>query len=643
MCGICVYINLSGCLIDKAIFAGMTAVVAHRGPDDCGIEYFTSKPALALGHRRLSIIDLTSAGHQPMVSSDGSMRIVFNGEIYNYKDIRLELEARGWQFRSTSDTEVLLTAYQEWGERCLEKFNGMFGFAIWDNLKKIVFAARDRLGIKPLYYWHKGDTLILASEIKSILASGLVPSEPDWDALSTPWHYQISPYTGFKDIHKLKAGHWLKYSVMGLKIEKYWDIKPVEQNISDVEAVEQLRELIADAVRLQTIADVPVGAFLSGGLDSSYIVGQMSKRASKPVRTFTIRFENIDQKYEDGFEDSFYAREVASLFGCAHEEITIKPEITDLLPKIIWHLDEPLADPAAINTFLISKAAREAGVTVLLNGMGGDEVFGGYRKYIACLLADQYNRFIPSAVRRAIMHVIQNIPVADADRGFQYLRWIRHFSNMAARDTTHRFISADMAFVPPETYNNIFTYRAAEMSYAALPSVSARASIIKQRSLSYLTRMCLDDTKHFLPDHNLNYSDKATMAASVEGRPPLIDHRIIEFMFSLLPNLRIRCWQQKYLLKKSAAGLLPKRIINRPKVSFGAPLRSWIRRDMKEMIDDILSPSALKNRGLFNPSTVRNLIQQDRSGKEDNALLIWSILTREMWFKTFIDRSFKGN
>lgn len=637
MCGIVSYINLSGNPIRSTAFQRMTDIVCHRGPDDQGIEVFRSTPFVALGHRRLSIIDRSAAGHQPMADKEDLLWIVFNGDIFNFKELRQELQGRGYPFRSNSDTEVLLCAYKEWGEKCLEKLNGMFAFAIWDSTKRELFAARDRIGIKPFYYYHQGDTLVLASEIKSILASDLVPVEPDWTALRTPWHYQVSPATGFKGIRKLEPGRFIRFSQKGLQIQKYWDLEPTEVNVSEPDVVGNLVELLRDAIRLQMIADVPVGALLSGGLDSSLIVALMSKLTDTPLRTFTIRFEESDRRFEAQVDDSSYAREVAQLFRCDHREIIIKPDVLSLLPKMIWHLDEPLADAAVINTYLISKAAQEQGVKVLLNGMGGDEVFGGYRKHLACLVAEQYNKFLPSGVRRMVGNWAQKLPVANSDRGFKYLRWYRHFAGMAGRPADIRFLAADMAAVPPDSYGSLFINGVADRSYHELPSVSARAEIMNQNSISYLTRMCLDDTKHFLPDHNLTYSDKATMAAGVEGRPPLVDHRIVEFMFSLAPKYRIRGWTQKYLLKKSAGAVLPNKIIHRPKAPFSVPLRSWISRDLKEMVDDILSPSSLKARGLYNPDTVRKLIDADREGKADNALLIWSILTREMWFRTFID------
>ena len=638
MCGICVYVNRDGRPIDPIIFGRMTDIVAHRGPDDRGVEIFHGQPFAALGHRRLSIIDLSDAAHQPMTDGNDKLSIILNGEIYNFKEIRDELQNRGYLFRSKSDTEVLLYAFREWSEKCLDKLNGMFSFAIWDFAKGELFAARDRLGIKPIYYHYKGDTLLLSSEIKSTLASGLVSIEPDWTALSTPWHYQVAPETGFKGIRKLEPGHFLRFSARGLEIRKYWDLEPTEVDIGEKEAVDRLSELLRDAVGLQMISDVPIGAFLSGGLDSSCIVALMSKLPVAPIRTFTIRFDESDQRFEAQVDDSRYAREVAILFGCDHREITIKPDIVNLLPKMTWHLDEPLADPAVINTYLISKAACEAGVKVLINGMGGDEIFGGYRKYLACLLAEQYGRLIPFALRRIMGRWAQSLPVADSGRSSKSIRWYRHFAKMAMRPTDLRFLAADMAAVPPEMYSRLFSIKVSNVCYLDLPSVAARKAIVNRNGLSYLTRMCLEDTKHFLPDHNLIYSDKATMAASVEGRPPLLDHRIVEFMFSLHPKYRINGLTQKYLLKKCAASLLPEKIVKRPKASFGVPLRSWIRRDLKEMVNDVLSDSATKGRGLYNLATVRKLVQADQHGKEDNALLIWSILTRELWFRTFIDK-----
>ena len=632
MCGICGTVNLA----DKALIQQMTSVLAHRGPDDSGF-YVFEDDRVALGHCRLSIIDMSEKAHQPMFNDDRSLSIVYNGEIYNYKEIASQLLSHGHRFKSKSDTEVVLHAYQEWGKQCLDKMNGMFAFSIWDRKKKELFAARDRLGIKPFYYCLKNDQFAFGSEIKAILASKVVRPEADLESLHNPWHYQSFPNTGFKNIKKLPPGHYLSFSEKGLIIKKYWDIEPLEQNEDEESAIVTLTELLKDAVRYQMISDVPVGAFLSGGLDSSCIVALMSKLTDDPIRTFTIKFSKEDQKAEAMPDDSFYARKVAKQFGCDHKEIVLNPDVVDLLPKMVWHMDEPLADPAAINTYLISKAAREAGVIVLLNGMGGDEVFGGYRKHLACLLANYYHK-IPPPLRYLLDFGINAFPVAGKKQGFKTLRWAKRFVSFASHPQNTRFLLADQS-VPPELYKKLFQ-NAGFYPYNDLSNVTSHLKYLENDNLSYLTKMCLTDTKTFLPDHNLTYSDKATMAAGVEGRPPLIDHRIVEYMFKLKSKYRINGKTQKYLLKKSMESYLTKEIIYRPKAPFGAPLRSWIRGPLSEMIDDLLNPTALNNRGLYNSKTVWQLIKNNRKGKEDNAQLIWTILNREIWFRKFIDGGF---
>ena len=374
MCGIAGFINIG----DRERLLSANNAIAHRGPDDAGIEWFETMRS-GLGHRRLSIIDLSAAGHQPMCNDGGTLWITYNGEIYNYQSIREELRAKGFSFRSQSDTEVILKAYEVWGTDCLQKLNGMFAFAIFDTKNQRLFAARDRLGIKPFYYWQNNTSLIFSSEIKAILASGLVERSPDLQSLHTPTRFQVEPYTGFKGILKLPPGHLLIFEKGRLDISQYWDLAISENNPSDADAAGQLDSLLVDSVRLQMIADVPVGVFLSGGLDSSIVSALMAKNTTKTINSFTIKFSRVDQKFEKMPDDSAYAKKVAEHFGFHHHEFEISPDIEELLPKMVWHLDEPLADPAAINTYLISKAAREAGIIVLLNGVGGGP-FGSSRK-----------------------------------------------------------------------------------------------------------------------------------------------------------------------------------------------------------------------------------------------------------------------
>ncbi len=610
----------------------MTDTMAHRGPDDADVKWFAATGS-GLGHRRLSIIDLSPLGRQPMSTEDGRLWIVHNGELYNYKEIRKELQSLGCRFKSQSDTEVILKAYAMWGVDCLRKFNGMFAFAVYDTERDVLFAARDQIGIKPFYYANMNGVFVFASEIKAILKSGIVKAEPDLDALHTPTRFQISPLTGFKNIFKLPPAHYLLLEQKNLSIVRYWDIAPTEStHDSDDDVVRRADALLNDAVRDQMVADVPVGLFLSGGLDSSLVAALMRKNTTNDIHAFTIKFSDDDQRFEKATDDSSYARLVADKFDLRYHEFEIKPDICELLPKLVWHMDEPLADPAAIATYLIAKAAREHNIIVLLNGMGGDEIFGGYRKHLACLKADVYQEIVPRVLRTSIEKIVEALPVASATRGLRMLRWSKRFFSYASLPQAERFFSSDLS-LSPDVYRQYFRNGS---QYDQTHFYQAQIERLTKNDISYLTRMCLNDTKVFLPEHNLTYSDKAAMAASVEGRPPLTDIRIVEFMFSLPPRQRIRGSIQKYLLKQAAKAYLPSAVINRPKAPFGAPLRSWIRGALAPMVNDLLSEHALRARGLYNPPFVRRLIENDRNGNEDNAHVIWTLLTNELWFQTFL-------
>lgn len=609
----------------------MADVQSHRGPDDAGLEWFDATGS-GLAHRRLSIIDLSPAGHQPM--ADGTLWITFNGEIYNHRDVRAELEGRGHKFYSQSDTEVILKAYRVWGADCLERLNGMFAFAIYDPFRDDLFAARDRLGVKPLYYQHAGERFAFASEIKALLASPLASGRPDLAALHTPARFQVSPATGFEGVFKLPAGHSLRLREGRLTLCRYWSLRPTERTAVDLEAaVERLDELLRDAVRLQMIADVPVGACLSGGLDSSIICALMKERSAGPLHSFTIAFSPEDQRFEQMPDDRRYAVRVADLLGFAHHEREIRPDVVDLLPRLTWHLDEPIADPAAINTYVLSKMAREQGIVVMLNGMGGDEVYAGYRKHLACLRADTYQAMVPPSVRRLLSGLADALPVATASRGLRSLRWAKRFLSFASLPPLERYLASDLA-LGEDSYEALMPYGPA---YRETHYYRAQQAAFDTARVSYLTRMCLNDTLFFLADHNLTYFDKAAMAAGVEGRPPLIDHRLVEYLFSLPPWLRIRGGVQKYLLKRVAERYLPRDIVHRPKAPFGSPLRAWIRGPLAEMVGDLLSEASLRRRRLYDPTAVARLIDADRRGREDNAHVIWTLLTNEIWFRTFFE------
>jgi asparagine synthase (glutamine-hydrolysing) len=629
MCGITGLFNIG----NKNILEEMTSSINYRGPDDNGIEWF-EKYNSGIGNRRLAIQDLSESGHMPMANERKNLWITYNGEVYNYREIRNELTSKGYNFYSDSDTEVILKSYEEWGKNCLERFNGMFAFIIYNSEDNSFFAARDRIGIKPFYFWHKNNSVIIASEIKAIFKTGLVEKSPDLFSLCTPTRFQIYPYTGFKDIYKLPAGSYLSFKNDKLKIEKYWDLYPTENNkITYVDSVERLDYLLSDSVKLQMISDVPVGILLSGGLDSSIIAALMRKNTNSDIHSFTIKFSESDQKFEQATDDSYYSKIVSDLFGFKLKIFEINPDIEDLLPKIIWHLDEPLADPAAINTFLICEHAKTEGIPVLLNGMGGDEIFAGYRKQLACLGVDLYQKIIPSVLRHSIENMFSKMHVASKSKGYRRIRWIKRFLSFAPLPQYERFLVSDLSFgksVFEELFKNRVDF---ENSYFYV----SQKTNFENPELSYLTKMCLNDTKTFLPGHNLLYSDKSSMAASVETRPPLVDHRIAEFMFTLPPKMRIKYNKQKSLLKEVAKRYIPKEIINRPKAPFGSPLRAWLRGPLSEMVDDLLSEYSINKRGLYNAATVRDIIEKDRSGLEDNAHYIWILLNNELWFRTFFN------
>jgi len=630
MCGIAGIVGDS----DPDRIERMTASVTHRGPDSAGTKVFP-KERLALGHRRLSILDLSERGAQPMSDARERYWITYNGEIYNYREVRRELERKGLQFQSGSDTEVLLASYQAWGEDCLSRLNGMFAFAIWDREERRLFAARDRLGIKPFYY-HQGKNglFLFASEIKALLASDLVSRGIDYTALHTPALYQACPLTGFEAIRKLPPGCRLPFQDGSLDVRPYWNIKPRERALPAEEAIDELDELVGRAVSRQMISDVPVGAFLSGGLDSSLIVALMARHTDQPVHSFTVRYADEDQRFEQMADDSHYARKVADHFGCIHREFTIEPDIAELLPKMVWHLDEPLSDPASINTYLISQAARENGVVVLLNGMGGDEVFGGYRSQLASLIAQRYCNLVPQPLRSLVEQGAGLLPSATSSRGIRSVRWAKRFLAMAATPGDKRHILGGM--MDESLYRSLFSWEhCPEMAVWDHHHCREMLERLQRQDLSYLTRMCLADTEVYMADHNLNYSDKCTMAAGVEGRPPLIDHEVVDFMFSLPPEHRIHRTSQKHLLKKVAERYLPSEIVHRPKAPFGAPLRSWMRGALSEMVSDLLSESNLRKRGLYNPAAVRRIVQEDKEGRADNAHLIWRLLCNEVWMETF--------
>lgn len=610
----------------------MTDVIAHRGPDDDG---FYLDDHAALGFRRLAIIDLVT-GHQPMSNEDGSVWIVFNGEIYNFHEIKPLLEQKGHVFRTNSDTEVIIHAYEEWGVHCLERLNGMFGFAIWNKKNRTLFMARDRLGVKPLYYTFVNNTFVFGSEIKSILKFPGVKTEVDHAALDSymSFLWTPEPRTLFNNIFKLNSGHYLLLENGQISIHEYWDVLfHKKENHTEEYWIDKTNELLTRSVERRLISDVPLGAFLSGGVDSTTIIALMNKLRSDRVRTYTIGFSKNDIQHDVVQSDLEFARFAAKNLNVDYNEIILSPNVIDLLPKLVWHMDEPVADPAAITTYLICKASRES-LTVLLSGVGGDEIFGGYPRFTAMKMADLYNRF-PAALRQNIIEKMAQRLHASRAPAF---RNIKKFIKSASLPMRDRYLG----------YRTYFTEEEKKSLYSAdlQQKLSSLQSNPHKEHLEFfnavsgedaLSQMLYVDLKTFLPSLNLMYTDKMSMAASVEVREPFLDYEIVECFAQMPSDLKLKRFTRKYILKKAAERIIPKEIVWRKKAGFGAPIRSWITGDLKEMVHDLLSETRIRQRGYFNYKYCRKILDDEYSGKEYNSNHIWQLLTLELWHQQFID------
>jgi asparagine synthase (glutamine-hydrolysing) len=630
MCGISGFVGSS----DASLIQRMSNVMAHRGPDDAATRIFPAangSPPAALGHRRLSIIDPTPRGSQPMAYANERYWITYNGELYNYRELRSELAADGFEFRSECDTEVLLAAYARDGEAMLERLNGIFAFAIWDAEAGELFLARDRLGVKPLHFAEHDGVFYFASEIKALLVALPSPSlSPSALADYLTFLWVPEPDTLFDGIRKLPAGFCARYAGGRLVQREYWDMtfrgaepRPVG------EWAEVVRDTVQSAVRRQMVSDVPLGAFVSGGLDSSAIVSAMSETTDDPVTAYTVGFKSEDLAYEIVPDDVRYARQIAGQLRLDHHERILEPGIVDLLPKLIWHMDEPIADPAAITTYLICSAARER-LTVILSGMGGDEVFAGYPRHLAAWMTrplDLVSKSSRAAVRRWIE---SRMTVGGPGRRRGPRRNLLKLLRGLDQGRIERYL----------TYSSC--YRDEELPGLLSPDLESavadhdpfrRHALHAERVSSehWLNQLLYIDLKTFLPCLNLGYTDKMSMAASTEVRVPLLDDDVISMAAAIPPDLKLHRATRKYVFKRSMEGVLPDALINRPKAGFGAPIRSWLVGDLRPMVRDVLSPDAVAARGLFDPQTVERLIREEEEGVADNALRIWALLCIELW------------
>jgi asparagine synthase (glutamine-hydrolysing) len=618
MCGIAGIIRWDGRPVLEHEIGAMCGVMLHRGPDEQGIY---CQGGVGLGMRRLSIIDLAN-GQQPVSNEDGSVWVVFNGEIYNYQELRRQLEQRGHIFRTSSDTETIVHLYEDFGSHCVERLRGMFAFAIWDSRQRVLLLARDRLGIKPLYYFEDDGELIFASELKPILQLPRVRREVNWEALGHLFAFLAtsSSQSIVDGVRKLEPGRiGIARRGRSLRTERYWDLDfaPDEQ-ASEEELVERLRELLIESVKLHRISDVPIGAFLSGGIDSSTVVATLAGLSPEPVKSFSVGFREAD------FDEVSHARQVASLFGTDHHEVIVEPDVVRMVEDVIWYLDEPFGDTSAIPTYMVSKLAAER-VKVVLTGDGGDELFGGYDKYVVEGRERAYDQ-LPSPIRKLAGVVAGVMP--DGMRGRRFLRHLALEGGQRYLDASTLFNADDM--------RKLFEDRAFEQ-VAQHDPWNASLAYLPRRD-DWMSALQYNDLNTYLPLDILTKVDRMTMAHSIEARPPLLDHVLVEFAATIPARYRLRDGTTKYLLKRAMEGVLPSEIVNRRKQGFAVPLARWFRGELAGFARDVLLSDTCRQRGFLNTRYLAHLLQLHDRGR-DLDLHLWTSLSFELWCRRFLDAS----
>lgn len=645
MCGIC---GTAG-FIDRPLLEGMTNIISHRGPDDAGI-YISSAAQVGLGNRRLSIIDLSPAGHMPMSNEDGRIWLTYNGEIYNFRELRRDLERHGHYFKSNTDSEILIHGYEQWGVEVLHRLNGMFAFALVDlrqgGSSPTLLLARDRFGVKPLYYTQINDRLLFASEIKALLLCQDVQRKVHLESLHRymALRWAPGPETLLEGVYKLPPAHYLRWEHGRISTASYWEIKyETEHRRNEDDLAEELHSILARAVDRNMISDVPVGVFLSGGIDSSTILAVASEKTKKPITAYTIAFRPEDGRLEQSNDDPKYSRLMASRFGADYREIVVEPQMAELLPRLVWHMDEPVADAAAISTYLICQAARSE-LKVLLSGQGGDEIFAGYRVYLSQKLCGPLAN-VPAWIRTGpIRKVLNSLPHVAEKQPFVHpglLLAAHRFSDKLLRAASVSDQERHFFMHAYHTDLELSELYSPDLRMALAGSAAAARHLAHFEAIDHedrLTRMLYVDLKTFLPDLNLTYSDKMSSAASLEVRVPFLDNEVVDFAAQLPPNLKLRWLTSKYILKRAMKGLLPREIIRRRKAGFGAPIRNWLRGDLRPMVEELLSDHSVKNRGQFDPVAVRRMVQENQSGSADHSSKIWILLTLELWCQSFLDR-----
>ncbi len=625
MCGIYGILQLEGVPADPAMMAAMGGVIAHRGPDDEG--YHADGPC-AIGMRRLSIIDL-AGGHQPLSSGDGTLWLVCNGEIYNFLELRRELEALGHRFKTASDSEVILHSYAQYGDEFIHRLNGMFAFALWDVPRQRLIVGRDRLGIKPLYVYRDARRLAFASEAKALLALPGISAEIDPAALHSYLNlgYVAAPLSIFRGICKLPPASILIVQGRHVEERRYWRVSgAIERGMAEGEWVERIRARLDESVRMQMVSDVPIGAFLSGGIDSSTVVGLMAKHSDQPIRTYAIGFKGTAA--DDYYNELPYARRVAELFHTQHQEIVVRPDVISLLPRLLWHMDEPMSDTAFITTYLVSQFARRD-VTVILSGVGGDELFGGYRRYLGNHYQAYFDR-LPGWARRGALTLGERLPSDRHSPLLNLSRLAKGFLESAGLPFEERYRAYVQVFPLREVQ------RMLRLDGLVRPDM-IEAAFRHAGGGDSLNRMLAVDAETMLPDDLLMLTDKMTMATSLECRVPLLDHELVELAARMPEEVKIRGGRLKHAMKEAVSDLLPRDILNRKKRGFGTPMGAWLKEELAPVVRRLLSETVINGRGLFYFPAVRELIASHEANRIDGTDRLLTLINLEIWSRLYLD------
>ena len=626
MCGIAGQLRTDARPVDEALLERMCRYIQHRGPDSRGIHV---DGGVGLGIQRLRIIDLAT-GDQPIFNEDRNVVVVLNGEIYNFQELRERLKRAGHRFATRSDTEVIVHLYEEEGVDCVKSLHGMFAFALWDSKRRRLLLARDRVGKKPLFYSLAGGALTFASEIAALVQNEAIPREIDYEALDCYLAYQYvpAPFSAFKAVRKLPPASVLTYENERSEVRRYWSLDyGRKRDVSNLpELHEEIREQLRRAVRRRMVSDVPLGAFLSGGVDSSAVVAAMAECSPEPVKTFSIGFENA------AFDELPYAREIATRFGTEHHEFVVRPNAIDIVPKLVRHYGEPFADSSAIPSFYVAELTRRH-VTVALNGDGGDESFAGYNRYVSHLLAQRMER-LPHGARRALATVAHAVP-GDGYQKTTAAR-VRRLLRSLGEEGADRY-ARQMSFFNVYDRAQLYTPEYRELLGEVSTDEVIHGPWRKATGRSRIDVLLEVDVDTYLPGDLLVKMDIATMAHSLEARSPFLDHELMEFAASIPAELKLAGMQKKVVLRDALRGEIPDDILDRPKQGFGVPIVDWFRGELRGYVEDVLFDPVARSRGYFDERYVRHLVTSHGKGREDHSYRIWALLMHELWHREFVD------